>query len=73
VGVPRWIANDLEHAEDTLSASYDHAHATALELMAFCRRLEVPFGLNVESVSSRRVEIEASVRLARALRAELRR
>jgi len=32
--------------------------------MSFCRRLGVPFGLNVDSVSIRRVEIEASVRLA---------
>jgi hypothetical protein len=33
----------------------------------------VPFGLSVESVSIRQVEIEASVRLATRLRAELRR
>jgi hypothetical protein len=73
VDVPRWIANDLRHADDTLDASYDQAVATAIELIAFCRRVGVPFGLNVESVSIRRVEIEASVRLAARLRAELRR
>jgi hypothetical protein len=73
VDVPRWIANDLRHADDTLDASYDQAFATATELIAFCRRVGVPFGLNVESVSIRRVEIEASVRLAARLRAELRR
>jgi hypothetical protein len=39
--------------------------------MAFCRTLGVPFGINVESVSIRRVEIEASVRLARQLRTQL--
>jgi hypothetical protein len=39
--------------------------------MAFCRRLGVPFGLNVESVSIRRAEIESSVRLAARLRQEL--
>jgi hypothetical protein len=32
--------------------------------MSFCRRLGVPFGISVESVSIRRVEIEASVQLA---------
>jgi len=72
VDVPRWIANDLRHADDTLDASYDQAAATAIELIAFCRRVGVPFGLNVESVSIRKVEIEASVRLAAQLRAELR-
>jgi hypothetical protein len=73
VDVPRWIANDLRHSDDTLNASYDQAAATALELIAFCRRVGVPFGLNVESVSIRKVEIDAAVKLATQLRAELRR
>jgi len=71
IDVPRWIENDLRHAEDTLEASLEHADATALDLMSFCRRLGVPFGINVESVSIRRVEIEASVRLAERLRGML--
>jgi hypothetical protein len=33
--------------------------------------LRVPFGISVESVSIRRVEIEASVRLAGRLRSKL--
>jgi hypothetical protein len=73
VSVPRWIENELRHADDTLDASYEQAVATAVDLIAFCRRLGVPFGLNVESVSIRKVEIEASVRLAARLGAELRR
>lgn len=72
VGVPRWIENDLRHADETLEASYDQAVATALELISFCRRVGAPFGLNVESVSIRKVEIESSIRLAGRLRAELR-
>jgi hypothetical protein len=71
VGVPRWIENDLRHADDTLDASLEHAEAAALDLMSFCRHLGVPFGINVESVSIRRVEIEASVRLAVRLRDNL--
>jgi hypothetical protein len=71
VDVPRWIENDLTHASDTLEASYQQALATATELMTYCRRLGMPFGINVESVSIRRVEIEASVRLARELRTRL--
>ena len=71
VDVPRWIENDLQHAADPLQASYQHALTTATELIAYCRTLGVPFGINVESVSIRRVEIEASARLAAALRAQL--
>lgn len=73
VDVPRWIENDLRHADDTLQASLTYAEATALELMAFCRRLGVPVGVNVESVSIRRAEIEASVQLAGRLRDALQR
>jgi hypothetical protein len=71
VDVPRWIENDLKHAADTLEGSYQQALATATELIGFCRALGVPFGINVESVSIRRVEIEASVRLAAELRTRL--
>ena len=71
VDVPRWIENDLKHAADTLEASYQQALTTAGELMTYCRTLGMPFGINVESVSIRRVEIEASVRLAQALRPQL--
>jgi len=72
VDVPRWIQNELEHATDTLEASYRQAAAIATDLLAYCRELGVPVGLNVESVSIRKVEIEASVRLAERLRGELR-
>jgi len=72
VGVPRWIENDLKHASDTLETSYQQALTMAAELIAYCRAREMPFGINVESVSIRRVEIEASVRLARELRGLLR-
>lgn len=73
VDVPRWIQNDLRHADDTLQMSYEQSVAAARELIQYCRRSEVPFGINVESVSIRLAEIEASVRLAQELDRELRR
>ena len=72
VGVPRWIENDLRHSTNPLRASLDQAVLTAVELIEFCRRLGVPFGINVESVSIRRDEIEASVELAAELTTHLR-
>lgn len=71
VQVPRWAQRDLRRAEDTLEASYEQARAFAAEMVRYCRRVEVPVGLNVESVSTRRVEIEAAVRLAGDLRSVL--
>ncbi|MEV8611169.1 5,10-methylenetetrahydrofolate reductase [Amycolatopsis sp. NPDC051373] len=64
VHVPRWLENSLRHADDTLAESYQHCLATARDLIAFCRKLGLPFGFLVESVSIRKAEIEASVALA---------
>ncbi|MGC4951062.1 5,10-methylenetetrahydrofolate reductase [Streptomyces sp. DT224] len=64
VDVPRWIENSLVHADDTLAESYEYCLANARDLAAFCRRLGMPFGFLVESVSIRKVEIDASVALA---------
>jgi hypothetical protein len=68
VNVPRWMQNDLRNTGDTLSESYEQCLATAQDLMTFCQRLNAPFGFNVESVSIRKAEIDASVRLAAHLR-----
>ncbi|HXL90177.1 MAG TPA: 5,10-methylenetetrahydrofolate reductase [Streptosporangiaceae bacterium] len=68
VDVPRWLGNELRNAADTLAESSAHCLASARELSAFCRRLGMPFGFTVESVSIRKAEIEASVALAGELR-----
>lgn len=72
VDVPRWIENDLRHSTNPLVASVEQASATAFELIDYCRRIGLPFGLNIESVSIRREEIEASVELAAELAERLR-
>ncbi|NNG99220.1 methylenetetrahydrofolate reductase [Gordonia araii] len=68
VDVPRWLRNDLAHSDDPLAASFRQCMAAADELADFARRLGTPHGFNVESVSNRRREIEASVELAARLR-----
>lgn len=68
VNVPRWLENMLRHSADPLAESYEQCLANARELITFCRRLRMPFGFNVESVSIRKVEIDASVALAAELR-----
>lgn len=71
VDVPRWLENALRWSDDPLAESFEQCLSTARDLAAFCRRLGVPFGFNVESVSIRKVEIEASIELARQVRALL--
>jgi hypothetical protein len=71
VQVPRWMQRDLQRSDDTLGASLEHSRAVGLDVLAYCQRLGVPVALNVESVSSRRVEIEAAIELATGLRSAL--
>ncbi|WP_341746799.1 5,10-methylenetetrahydrofolate reductase [Dermatophilus congolensis] len=73
VDVPRWLSNELEDTDNPLALSAVHAIGAAQELSQYCRHLGIPFGFNVESVSSRKVEIEASVQLAHEVSQLLRR
>ncbi|AGL15984.1 hypothetical protein [Actinoplanes sp. N902-109] len=72
VDVPRWLENALQRSPDPLRDSYLQCVANARELITFCRSLGMPFGFNVESVSIRKVEIDASVQLAKEIRTMLR-
>src|SRR5262249_47564599 len=65
VDVPRWLENSLRRSADPLTDSYLQCLANAQDLANFCRSLRMPFGFNIESVSIRKVEIEASVQLAK--------
>jgi hypothetical protein len=64
VDVPRWLENTLRHSPDPLADSYRECLAIARDLGEFCRRVGVPYGFHVESVSIRRAEIEAATQLA---------
>jgi hypothetical protein len=69
VDVPRWIANDLLDADDTLAASLDACERTFRDLWSFAHSHDIPLGCNVESVSIARAEIDASVELVERIRA----
>lgn len=73
VDVPQWVRNEILHAPDPLAWSYQHAVSAAEELAGFCRYLGIPFGFNIESVSTRKVEIEAAVELTHEIAALLHR
>jgi hypothetical protein len=68
IDVPRWLRTEITRSENPLVESYDECLINAQLLISFCRRLGLPFGINVESLTNRKVEIEASVELARAIR-----
>ncbi|MFV0458959.1 MAG: 5,10-methylenetetrahydrofolate reductase [Actinomycetales bacterium] len=71
VDIPHWVRNDIMFSDDPLGESFDQCLASAQVLRRFCRRLGLPFGISVESVTNRKAEIEASVQLAVEIRAVL--
>jgi hypothetical protein len=72
VQVPPWLATELRGSADPLADSRRESLAIARDLKAFCERLGMPYGFNVESVSIRKAEIEATTSLAREVAALLR-
>ena len=71
IDVPAWLRNEITRCGDPLTASYEQCVVNARVLIAFCRRLGLPFGINVESLTNRKVEIDASVDLLREIRSLL--
>lgn len=65
IDVPRWLENDLMHSGDILAESLSACRRIARELCVFCAERGIPYGINIESVSIRRQEIEASLELVK--------
>lgn len=60
---PKWLKNDLTHSEDILGKSVDTCMRAFSELLDFSLEKGIPIGANIESVSIRKDEIDASVEL----------
>lgn len=71
IEVPGWLRTEITRSGDPLTASYEQCLVNARVLIAFCRRLGLPFGINVESLTNRKVEIDASIDLVREIRSLL--
>ncbi len=63
IEVPNWLYNDLKHSRDILEASVSTSLKIAEELLNFSIKKGIPIGFNIESVSIRKEEIDASIRI----------
>jgi hypothetical protein len=68
IDVPGWLRTEITRSGDPLTASYEQCLVNARALIAFCRRLGLSFGVNVESLTNRKIEIDASIDLVREIR-----
>jgi hypothetical protein len=67
IAFPRWLENDLRFALDPLATSLKLCEEIFAEVWDYAHRQGVPIGVNVESVSIRKTEIEAATELLRLL------
>ena len=72
ISFPRWLENELRRSSDPLEASVELCQRTFAEVLHFARAKQLPVGINIESVSIRKDEIDASVELFKSLNAMLR-
>jgi hypothetical protein len=68
VAVPRWLENELRTARDPLATSLNLCDHIFAEIWDYAHDKGIPLGINIESVSIRKAEIEASVELLQLLR-----
>jgi hypothetical protein len=71
ISFPRWLENELRHSADTLGRSIDLCERVFLDVHDYAREKRLPIGINVESVSVRKAEVDASVELFERLSAHL--
>lgn len=73
IAFPRWLENELRFATDPLARSVELCDRIFAEVWDYARDKGIPLGVNVESVSIRKAEIEASVELLQLLRRRIER
>jgi 5,10-methylenetetrahydrofolate reductase len=72
IAFPRWLENELRHSADTLERSIDLCESVFNDVQEYALEKRLPVGINVESISIRKAEVEASVELYRRLSSRLR-
>jgi hypothetical protein len=71
ISFPRWLENELRYSTDTLERSIDLCERVFTDVQDYAQQKQLPIGINVESISIRRAEIDASMELFRRLSVRL--
>lgn len=67
ISVPKWLENELLLTNDMLVKSIDLAEQNWKTIKQFADEKEIPIGCNIESISIRKAEIEASIELLKRI------
>ena len=68
ISVPQAAQSRILSADSPLDESIDICHQNLKHILNSCAHLDVPLGLNIESLTNRKSEIEASVNLYQLLK-----
>lgn len=71
ISFPRWLENELRCSTDTLQRSITLCENVFRDIQDFAREKQLPIGINVESISIRKSEVDASVELYHRLSSQL--
>ncbi|WP_339315882.1 methylenetetrahydrofolate reductase [Paenibacillus sp. FSL R10-2734] len=71
ISIPGWLENELKYSNDILDKSIQLSQKIFEELFDFGLEKGIPIGCSIESVSTSKLEIEASVQLAKDVKAFL--
>lgn len=63
IHIPDDIKEELKVSENPAARSVEIATAIAKDLIGFCKERSIPFGFNIESVATRKEEVDASIEL----------
>jgi len=71
ISIPKWLENELKYSADVLDKSIQLTHKIFEELLDFGLEKGIPVGCSIESVSTRKVEIEASIQMVKDIKSTL--
>ncbi|MWC26877.1 methylenetetrahydrofolate reductase [Paenibacillus sp. MMS18-CY102] len=71
ISIPKWLENELKFSSDVLDKSIQLTQKIFEELLEFGLEKGIPVGCSIESVSTRKVEIEASIEMVKDIKSML--
>ena len=72
IHIPDDIKEELRLSTNAVARSVEIASAIAKDLIGFCMERDIPFGFNIESVATRKEEVDASIGLLNTIASLLR-
>jgi len=67
IHIPEDMKEELKASANPIVRSVEIAIAIAKDLILFCQERSIPFGFNIESVATRKEEVDASLELLNAV------